>query len=238
MFKEGTILKISYTGKVKTTGDVFETTDEKTAKDAGIHNPNNRYQPAVIVVGKHNVLPGLDNEILKMSVGDKKTIELSAKDAFGERDVDKIIVTPLQEFKKRDMMPFPGMVIEADGQHARVLSVSGGRVRLDLNHELAGKDVIYDIKVEEEVKEKKAQAIAFIEKRFPNAEISEQKVKVNGTTIEVELSEDQALDKNVVLRKRFYCEDVFLYIDGIEKVRFSEEIHNLKKSTKDEEKGE
>ena len=51
------------------------------------------------------------------------------------------------EFKKQGMKPEVGMAITSDGTTGIIRSVSGGRVRVDFNHELAGKNLEYDIKV-------------------------------------------------------------------------------------------
>ena len=53
----------------------------------------------------------------------------------------------MKEFKKQNIKPFVGMPLSLDGQHGIVRTVDGGRVRVDFNHELAGKDIIYEIEI-------------------------------------------------------------------------------------------
>ncbi len=47
------------------------------------------------------------------------------------------------------MNPVPGMKISSNGSTGKILTVNGGRVKVDFNHELAGKDLIYDVEVTE-----------------------------------------------------------------------------------------
>jgi len=148
--EKGDIIKVSYTGWVEE--NLIETTDEAIAKKENVYNKEKPYKPTVIVVGEGQVLPGLDKGLEALKVGEKKKFHLGALDAFGERSFKFIQLVPLREFKKQKINPYPGMVLEIEGRPARIQSVSGGRVRVDFNHPLAGKEVDYELKVEAEAK--------------------------------------------------------------------------------------
>ena len=59
----GDFIEMEYTGRVRDDDSVFDTTDEKAAKGAGIHNPRMEYGPLVICVGEGNMLHGLEEAL-------------------------------------------------------------------------------------------------------------------------------------------------------------------------------
>ena len=58
-------------------------------------------------------------------------------------------------FKKQNMNPYPGLQINADGMIGTVRSVSGGRINLDFNHPLAGRELVYTFKILKKVEDTK-----------------------------------------------------------------------------------
>ncbi|MEM3555262.1 MAG: peptidylprolyl isomerase [Candidatus Micrarchaeia archaeon] len=148
---DGDFIKITYTGRSAVTGKIFDTTDADKAKEAGIFEESRKYGPVLIVVGKEHVVKGLDAALREMSTGEQKTVELQPADAFGERNPNLVRILPISEFRKREIEPFPGLLLDLDGMRGVVKSVSGGRVMVDLNHPLAGEKVVYEVKVEEKL---------------------------------------------------------------------------------------
>lgn len=138
-------VELEYTGKIKD-GDVFDTTNEEVATEHGILNPGTKYGPIVVCLGEGHLIKGLDEEL-----ADKKegiyTIEVDHEKAFGKRDGKLIQLIPTQRLKQNNIRPFPGLQLNVDGQIATIKTVSGGRCMVDFNHPLAGKDLIYDIKI-------------------------------------------------------------------------------------------
>lgn len=148
MFSEGEVILVSYTARDRDSGRVHDTTSEKEAKEAGIWNQEREYRPLPVVFGQGNVFEKLENELKGMGVGESKKVLMEAKEAFGERNPELIRIVALKAFHEKKIAPFPGLVVEVDGKMGRIQSVSGGRVRVDFNHELAGKELEYEIKVE------------------------------------------------------------------------------------------
>ena len=111
-------------------------------------------------------LKGVDDYLVGKEPGKTYTIKLEAKDAFGLRDTSLIKVLPLNSFKQHNVKPFPGAVFNFDGRLAKILSVSGGRVRVDFNNLLAGKDVEYKIKINKKLEDINEKSKAFIEFLF------------------------------------------------------------------------
>jgi FKBP-type peptidyl-prolyl cis-trans isomerase 2 len=102
-------------------------------------------EPITYQHGKKQILPGLENALTGMKVGESKHIELAAANAYGPYD-EKAKVTV-----KRDQVPAeakPDMTLASpDGRTVKVLEVNEENVVLDLNHPLAGKDLTFDVKV-------------------------------------------------------------------------------------------
>lgn len=232
--KKGDIIKVSYTGRFE--DGLIETTDEKVAKKEGAYNEKRQYKPSVIAVDEGMVLPGLDKALLEMKKGEEKKVGLKAKEAFGERSFKLIKLVPIAEFKKQNVNPYPGMVLEIEGRPAKIQTVTSGRVRVDFNHPLAGKEVEYEIKVED-VATTEDQKIKFlIEKTFRTDKV---KYTVSGAKdkkkISLEIPEDLKKDKYyVIMRQVFRVEaDKFL---GIKEVEYDDGLDKAKDKPKPAEK--
>ncbi|MCX8163324.1 MAG: peptidylprolyl isomerase [Candidatus Micrarchaeota archaeon] len=158
----GDILILDLTGRTALDGTIFETTIEEIAKEAGIWSKDTTYKPKVVIAKNGMMLQGLEEEIEKMNIGEEKEIKVSYEKGFGPRDQNLIRVISIKEFKKANVQPSEGMVVFLDGIMAIVKSVSSGRVVLDFNHPLAGKDLIYTIKLLDVVREpeKKCEILA------------------------------------------------------------------------------
>jgi len=229
--QEGSIVEVNYTGKVVASNEVFDTTVEKKAVDAGIFSKNAKYQPVTVIVGENELLKGLDDELKGMKIGETKNVALNPTEAFGERNPKLVRVLPLREFQKQKMNPVPGLIIEVDGRQGRIQTVSGGRVRIDFNHPLAGKDVEYELELKGEVKGAKDQVNALFDKYFGMLPETEKKMKIDGKTVEIALDAKHTAEI-APLKKRF-SDLVTKNVKGIETVRFVEEFREEKKAKKE-----
>ena len=189
--QKGDIVSIEFTGKDASTGKIFDTTDKEIAQKNGIFGEKQRYGPFVISVGNGELLAGLDLALQTMHAGESKTVALKAKDAFGERDLGLVKVLPLNEFKKHNVSAVPGTVVNVNDMHGRVQSVSGGRVRVDFNPELAGRDLEYTLKIVKAFTTNEEKVHALAQKFFtgwekPNVKITGEKVEVHVTAKEIQ----------------------------------------------------
>ena len=239
--KEGSIVAVNYTGKIIASGEVFDTTVEKKAVDAGVFSPKAQYVPVIAIVGEGELLKGLDNTLKEIKAGEEKIVKLLPADAYGERNPKLIAVIPLREFKKQKMQPVPGLIVEIDNRQGRVQSVSGGRVRVDFNHPLAGKDLEYELKIEKEITGTKDQVNALFEKYFGVIPEKERSIKIKEKTVEIGL--DAKYTAALAPIKKRFSDLVTKHIKGIDKVRFVEEFakekgKSEKKETAKEEKKE
>ena len=107
--------------------------------------------PLEYLHGAANIIPGLEREMEGMAVGESKTVIVSAADGYGEVNDDAFIEAPVSEFPK-DMPLKPGVEMELTGpdgdpMYARIESVEGDVVVLNMNHPLAGAELHFDVKV-------------------------------------------------------------------------------------------
>lgn len=148
--QKGDFIRIKYVGRLES-GEVFDLTEEDVAKKENLYSPKVRYGPVPVIVGAGFVLPGLDKELLAMQVGDKKSITVESKDAFGARNKELVRTVPQSAFRQQKVDPKQGMIVDFGGMKGRIQSVSGGRVMVDFNNPLAGKDLKYDIEIVEKI---------------------------------------------------------------------------------------
>lgn len=220
--KDGDFIEIEFVGKVRESGEIFDLTDEKLAKEKGIFNPKTKYGPITIILGAGHILKGLEKEIEKLKVGDKKKIELEPKDAFGVRSPNLLKVFPLNQFKKQGMLPVPGQFITLQNNvKGRVLSVSGGRVRVDFNNPLAGKSLEYDIKVNKLVTDKKEQIQAVF--RFYTA-LDTEKIEIEKEKAKIAPPATKTIPAEV---KKLIADGIIKYIKGIKEVEYTESFKKL-----------
>jgi hypothetical protein len=135
---------------------------------------------------------------------------------------------PLSEFTKRDLQPFPGMVVEIDNQKAKVQSVNGGRVRVDFNHELAGQTLTYDFKVVKILKtpQEKLDALAgdlFIVVGENAAKAGKVKTSIDAAgTVTLSVPSDFPKDANFALSKMRFAEQTFRLVKEAKTLKVDE----------------
>ncbi|MBD3259158.1 peptidylprolyl isomerase [Candidatus Woesearchaeota archaeon] len=164
--KKEDFIEIEYTGEVE--GRVFDTTDEAKAKQAGVHSQNTQYGPVVVCIGEGHLLKGLDAFLEGKETGKEYSVKLGPEQAFGKKNAQLIKLIPKNKFTSQNITPVPGMQLNIDGMIATIKSISGGRVLVDYNHPLAGKDVDYKIKVNRKVTDikEKLHAVIYMETHF------------------------------------------------------------------------
>ena len=131
---------INYTGKVKETNEVFDTTYEDVAKKEHQYKEGRIYEPKLVVIGESWVLKALDDALTTIEVNKPSTVEIPADKGFGQRDPEKIRRVPLKQLFAKDINPVIGAQIEFQGKDAVVRSIGAGRVLLDFNPPLARKN--------------------------------------------------------------------------------------------------
>jgi FKBP-type peptidyl-prolyl cis-trans isomerase SlyD len=101
--------------------------------------------------GFGNIIPGLEEVLYGLSIGDNIKVDVSPEDGYGYVDSDDIRNIPRSEFP-HEIPLAPGVELEltdneGDVVYARIVSVGKSDVKLDFNHPLAGKELHFDVTV-------------------------------------------------------------------------------------------
>ena len=239
----GDFVRVNFTGKIKETDDVFDTTYEEVALEADLFDEQKIYKPIPIVVGGNHLLPAIEEAIIGLEEGDKKVIEVDCDNAFGPRDPKLIQLVPMKEFRKQGMNPVPGMRISSEGATGKILTVNGGRVKVDFNHELAGKDLVYDVEVTEIIEgvEEKVKSMIELHYANPNVDADKTEVTIEDGIVNIKLDEMAKFDQQSYMEVTFarfrIAKDIWDNIDDVTKVNFVDEFEK-KEETEDEEEAE
>lgn len=130
------VISFHYT-LTNTAGEVIDTSRDQAA-------------PFSYLEGLNQIIPGLEKSLALLSVGDKRKIEVAAKDAYGEASAELVVEVPVSKLPngKADI----GDQFQAQGPNGevllfRVLEITGDQVKLDGNHPLAGEDLVFDVEI-------------------------------------------------------------------------------------------
>jgi peptidylprolyl isomerase len=136
--KSGDKVKVHYHGKL-TSGETFDSSAGR--------------QPLEFEVGSGMVIKGFDDGVTGMKVGDKKTVNISAENAYGEKNPDMLIEYPRSQFPENIELQIGTdlMMSSASGQQfqVKIAEIKDDVVILDANHPLAGEELIFDIELVE-----------------------------------------------------------------------------------------
>ncbi|NHJ86574.1 MAG: peptidylprolyl isomerase [Asgard group archaeon] len=189
--KTGDFLKIKFNLKVKETGQVIETTDEGVAKKNNIYDEKNNYGPRLMIVGNEEMfLKRLNDEIVGKDVGVKFKVSIPPEETFGFKDPSKIKVLGRKELISKNIIPEIGKQIQWGNQTGLVLSVTGGRVRVDFNHPLVGQVIIYEIEIVEKINGTKKKLEAIIDYRLPGVDLNQFTIKDEKEKIVIAIPEE------------------------------------------------
>lgn len=136
--KAGDKVKVHYTGRLKD-GTQFDSSAGRA--------------PLEFEVGAGMMIKGFDAAVNGMVVGDKVTAEIPAAEAYGAENPELIIDVPRTNLPP-DLNPEVGQQLgmsQPNGQQVpvRIREVQEDKVVIDANHDLAGKDLIFDIELVE-----------------------------------------------------------------------------------------
>jgi peptidylprolyl isomerase len=233
-FEKGTLIFANYTATVKDTGEGIESTLEPEAKRLKIYEESRRYEPRLVAVGEGWLISGLDAEVAKLSVGDKKQIELPPEKAFGTRDPTQLRMIPLRKFGEREHEMAVGDSVEIDNRVGIVRFIGSGRAQVDFNHRLAGKSIVYDFEVLSKVDSDQDKVRALIDRRLAG-DGSKATFDMAEGALTVTIPEDLFLVEGLQIIKRGIANDVFKFVPAVASLTFQEKFSNEKAQPKKEE---
>ena len=136
--KPGDRVKVHYAGRL-TDGSEF---------DSSAGN-----EPLAFSLGSGEVIPGFDQAVCGMQVGERRTVTIPARDAYGETVPELVAEVALADLPEGVELTLGGQleVTQEDGSVFLVMvtALDAGRATLDANHPLAGKDLVFDLELVE-----------------------------------------------------------------------------------------
>lgn len=135
MVKAGDTVAVHYKGTL-TDGTLFDTSEGR--------------EPLQFEAGAGMMIKGFDDAVMDMKIGDKKTVQIPAAEAYGDYREDMLITVNRSEIPSNIPLQVGGMLTMHDGQNeipVLITEVNDETVKLDANHALAGKDLVFDIEL-------------------------------------------------------------------------------------------
>jgi len=135
----GSKVKLDYEGRLEN-GEVF---------DSSTHGDHSH--PLEFEAGSGQVIKGFDDSVRGMKIGEEKEFSIEAKEAYGDYNPSLKTKVPRNALPK-DQEPKVGMMLvvgSPDGRQmpVKITDVDKDSVTIDINHPLAGKKLIFKIKI-------------------------------------------------------------------------------------------
>lgn len=135
--KKGSSVKVHYTGKRKSDGSVFDSSEGK--------------EPLEFKLGEGQLIPGFEEAVEGMKSGESNTVTIPSDQAYGEPK-DDLVVKFERDRLPEDIQPEVGQQLQLqhkDGNNIPVVitDLDENEITLDANHPLAGEDLIFEIEV-------------------------------------------------------------------------------------------
>jgi FKBP-type peptidyl-prolyl cis-trans isomerase 2 len=159
--RKGDFIELDYTGRISGGGAVFDTTIPEEAARAKLGS-RAAFKPVIICLGESHLLPGLDAFLEGKGLG-KQSCTVPAASAFGKKEGKLLKLIPAKKFTEAKIDTFIGLEVNVDGQYGVIRSISGGRITVDFNHPLAGRDLDYEVDVKRVVEKPEEKAGALLE---------------------------------------------------------------------------
>jgi len=221
--QKGDFILIDYTAKVKETNEIFDTTNEETAKKEHLHKEGEMHEPLLVAIGEGWVLKALDESLTTMEPNKPATVEIASKDAFGPRDPEKIKRVPLKQLLAKDVHnPSIGMRIDYNGKMATIRSIGAGRVLLDFNPPLAGRTLIYEVTVNKKLETSEEKIAALVHRRIPAVEETQFKFTIQDKMLSIDMPEDTFYLEGVQIAKRGIAMDMKKFLPEMTEIKFVE----------------
>jgi len=133
------------------TGDNVQIHYTGTLDDGSQFDSSEGREPLAFVLGSGQVIPGFDQAVDGMAVGEKKTVRLESAEAYGERHEEMVQEVPKSALPD-DMEVEMGMPLQAQGPDGQVMNlvvtgVSEESIVVDGNHPLAGQALTFAIEL-------------------------------------------------------------------------------------------
>jgi len=120
------------------------------AGGSDVIDSNKGQAPLDFITGKGHIIPGLEKELVNLEKGESADIKVDASEAYGEVNPEAIETLPREQFAGLDLEK--GMQLYGQGENGETVTVTvkdfdDNNVTIDYNHPLAGKNLMFSVKV-------------------------------------------------------------------------------------------
>ncbi len=148
--KESDKVLINYIGTLDD-GTVIDSTYPHEGDECHDDDCCHEHGPFELVVGSGDFYIPVEEALIGMQVGEKKTVSISPEDGFGDYDSELVFTVQRSELPD-DIIPEPGMELEVTGEDddiyiVTIIDVTDSEVKMDSNHPLAGEELTYEFEV-------------------------------------------------------------------------------------------
>ena len=136
--KSGDTVRIHYTG---------------TLNDGTEFDSSSGREPLEFALGSGQVIPGFDNAVDGMAVGETKTVTIPPEDAYGERH-EQLVQQVARNVLPDEIEPAVGMQLQSQSPDGRVMNLvvtelHDDSITVDANHPLSGQSLTFAIELVE-----------------------------------------------------------------------------------------
>lgn len=152
--KKGDRVSIHFIGRLQD-GTMFDSTHEMESSESdSSENEEHSVEPGPVelLIGDNEFFTQIEDGIIGMNVGDKKSVAIPAEDAFGEHDDENIFSLTLDQIPE-DFKPVVGEELELtsdendESEVVTVIAISDTEITFDANHPFTGQNLTYEIEL-------------------------------------------------------------------------------------------
>ena len=140
---------VDYIGRLAD-GTVFDTSVESVARWCGKYSEGRNYDEWLsFKVWAGQMIAGFDKGVEWMKIWQTRTIEIVAEEAYWERDESLVVEVDKSDLQNAEQYEVWQTLYTPYGQAVKVYKITKDKIYIDANHELAGKNLIFDITIKE-----------------------------------------------------------------------------------------
>lgn len=131
-------------------GDIVKVHYAGTLDDGTVFDSSKGRAPLEFTIGEHSVIPGFEDAVIGLGVGDKKSVSIAPDNAYGQRREENVIVVKRSQLPK-DLEPKVGKTVHTNTSEGTVrfliTDMDGDNITLDANHPLAGERLHFELEI-------------------------------------------------------------------------------------------
>ena len=144
-------VRINFIGRLDDGAIIDSTYPDSEEGSCSDDNCGHDHGPMELVIGEGDFYIPVEEALIGMQVGDKKTVVVPVDDAFGEFDPENVFSVACSELPE-EIVPEVGLPLEVTGEDDEVylvtiIKVTDEEVTFDANHPLAGEELTYEVEL-------------------------------------------------------------------------------------------